>query len=79
MDGKGRTIFYFLVICPKGTVFMKSIDAIAHTKDVALLGELIDEFVREVGIQHEVQGVINDVVSYVVINKLLIERHPILC
>ena len=32
-DQKGRTLINFLVSGPKGTMFMKSVDASAHVKD----------------------------------------------
>jgi hypothetical protein len=32
-DQKGRTLINFLVSCPKGTMFMKSVDASSHIKD----------------------------------------------
>jgi hypothetical protein len=50
IDGKGRTLFNFLVHCPKGAMFMKSVDASAHVKDVALLCALLDGFIQEVGL-----------------------------
>jgi hypothetical protein len=43
-DGKRGTLLNFMVNCPKGTVSMKSIDALAHVKDAVLLSELLDEF-----------------------------------
>jgi hypothetical protein len=36
-DGKGRTLLNFLVHCPRGTMFLKSVDASAHVKDATLL------------------------------------------
>jgi hypothetical protein len=41
-DGKGRILLNFLVHCPKGTMFIKSIDASVHVKDATLLCELMD-------------------------------------
>ena len=32
-DGKGRTLINFLVHCPRGKMFIKSIDASAYVKD----------------------------------------------
>ena len=48
-DQKGRTLLNFLVSCPKGTMFMKSVDASAHIKDARTLCELLDIFIQEVG------------------------------
>jgi hypothetical protein len=50
-DQKGRTLLNFLVNCPRGTMFIKSVDASAHIKDALLLCELLDGFIREVGPQ----------------------------
>jgi hypothetical protein len=47
-DQKGRTLLNFLVNCPKGTMFVKSVDASTHVKDASLLCDLLDEFIREV-------------------------------
>jgi hypothetical protein len=47
IDGKGRTLLNFLVHCP---LFLKSVDASAHVKDAALLCDLFDGFIQEVGL-----------------------------
>jgi hypothetical protein len=52
-DGKGRTLLNFLVHCPKGTMFLKSVDASAHVKDAALLCDLLDGFIQEVDPHHD--------------------------
>ena len=36
-DGKSRTILNFLIACPKGTMFLRSVDASDQVKDVHLL------------------------------------------
>jgi hypothetical protein len=76
-DGNGRTLLNFLIHCPKGTMFIKSIDALAHVKDVELLCESLDEFIQEAGVQHLVQLVTNNASNYVATGKLLMEKHPI--
>jgi hypothetical protein len=48
-DGKGRNLLNFLVHCPRGTMFLKSVDAFAHVNDATLLCDLLDGFVQEVG------------------------------
>jgi hypothetical protein len=42
---KGRSLLNFLVHCPRGTMFIKSIDASTHVKDATLLCELMDAFI----------------------------------
>jgi hypothetical protein len=49
-NGKGRTLLNFLVYCPRGTMFIKSVDALAHVKNMKLLCELMDGFIKEVGL-----------------------------
>jgi hypothetical protein len=74
-DGKGRTLLNFLVHCPKGSMFIKSIDASAHVKDATLLCELLHGFIEEIGAHHVVQIVTDNAANYVVAGRMLIERH----
>jgi hypothetical protein len=46
---KNHTILNFLVSCPHGTMFMKSVDASNKVKDAKLLFKLLDEIVMLVG------------------------------
>jgi hypothetical protein len=75
-DGKGKSILNFLVNCPKGTMFIKSVDASAYTKDAQLLCELLDGFIREIGLQYVVQVITNNVANYVVAGRMLTQRYP---
>jgi hypothetical protein len=77
-DGKGRTLLNFLVHCPRGTMFMKSVDASAHVKDAALLCDLLDGFIQEVGLQHVVQVITENAANYVVVGRMLMSRYPTL-
>jgi hypothetical protein len=76
MDRKGRTLINFLVQCPRETMFIKSIDASTHNKDATLLCELLDGFIQEIGLQQVVQIITNNATNYVVVDKLLMGRHP---
>jgi len=75
-DGKGRSILNFLVNCPKGTIFVKSVDASAYTKYAQLLCELLDGFIRKIGPQCVVQVIIDNVVNYVVARRMIMEKYP---
>jgi hypothetical protein len=75
-DGKGKSILNFLVNCPKQTMFIKSVDARAYTKDAQLLGELSDGFIREIGPQYLVQVITDNAANYVVAGRMLMERYP---
>lgn len=77
-DQKGRSLIKFLVNCPMGTMFMKSVDASAHIKDAQLLCDLLDVFILEVGPKHVVQVIMDNAANYVVVGKMLMERHFIL-
>ena len=72
-DTKGRSILNFFVSCPSGTMFIKSVDASAYTKDAQLLCELMDGFIQEIRPQYVVQVITNNTANYVVAGRLLME------
>jgi hypothetical protein len=74
-DRKGRSLLNFLVHCPRGTMFIKSIDASAHVKDAALLCELMDAFIHEIGVHNVVQIITDNAANYVAAGRLLMERN----
>eukprot|EP00253_Pinus_taeda_P024407 PITA_24407 len=77
-DQKGRTLINFLVSCPKGTMFMKSIDASSHIKDAKTLCDLLDVFILEVGAEHVVQVITDNAANYVATGRMLMDKHPTL-
>jgi hypothetical protein len=74
-DRKGRSLLNFLVHCPRGIMFIKSIDASAHVKDAALLCEVMDVFIQEIGVHNVVQIITDNAANYVVVGRLLMERN----
>ena len=48
-DRKGRTLINFLVNCPAGTMFVRSVDASDYAKTGEKLAELLDTFIEEIG------------------------------
>ena len=52
-------------------MFIKSIDASTHVKNVTYLCEAIEEAIVEVGEQHVVQVLMDNAASYVAAGKLL--------
>eukprot|EP00253_Pinus_taeda_P025528 PITA_25528 len=78
IDQKGRTLINFLVSCPKGTMFIKSVDASAQIKDAKTLCDLLDVFILEVGEQNVVQVITDNVANYVVAGRMLMDRDPTL-
>jgi hypothetical protein len=77
-DGKYRTLLNFLVHCPRGIMFMKSVDAFSHVKDVTLLCDLFDGFIQEVCPQHVVQVITDNATNYVIVGRMLMSRYPTL-
>eukprot|EP00253_Pinus_taeda_P036308 PITA_36308 len=77
-DQKGRTLINFFVSCPKGTMFIKSVDASAQIKDARTLCDLLDVFILEVGEQNVVQVITDNAANYVAAGRMLMDRHPTL-
>jgi hypothetical protein len=74
-DQRSRTILNFLIACPKGTMFLKSVDASDQVKDANLLFRLLDEVVEEVGVQNVVQVITDNAANYVAAGKMLEQKH----
>jgi len=75
-DGKSRTILNCLIVCPKGIMFLKSIDASDQVKDAQLLFRLLNEVVMEVGVENVVQVITDNASNYVAAGKMLEEKCP---
>ncbi|XP_020526782.1 uncharacterized protein LOC18440820 [Amborella trichopoda] len=58
-DEEGRTFLNFVVDCPKGAIYLKSIDASEFIEDSNSLCNLIERVIEEVGIENVVQVVAN--------------------
>ncbi|KAI9166178.1 hypothetical protein LWI28_027536 [Acer negundo] len=63
-DMRGRQLINFLVNNPKGTVFLKSVDASDAIKDARLLFNLLDSVVEKVGEDLVVQVVTDNASNY---------------
>lgn len=64
-DKKERTLINFLVNCPKGTMFIESIDASAYSKTGERLFEMLDGWVEQVGEANVVQVITDSASNYV--------------
>ncbi|KAF1898779.1 hypothetical protein Lal_00022724 [Lupinus albus] len=64
-DRNRRTLINFLVYCPKGTIFIKSIDVSHASKTADLLFKLFKEVVMYVGPENIVHIVTNNASNYV--------------
>ncbi|KAK9991661.1 hypothetical protein SO802_026646 [Lithocarpus litseifolius] len=71
-----RTLVNFLVNCPSGTMFVKSIDASSFMKTGEKTFELLDAFVEQIVEANVVQVVSNDGSNYVLAGKLLEAKSP---
>ena len=76
IDQRGRTIINFAVAFPKGTMFLKSIDASANVKDAHLIFSLLADVVEEVGVANVVQVIMDNVANYVAVGRLLCAKYP---
>ncbi|CAI9296597.1 unnamed protein product [Lactuca saligna] len=75
-DGKGRCLINFLVSCPLGTIFLKSIDASEHVKNAQLIVEMINEVIKDVGDENIVQFITDNGSNFKAAGKILEEQHP---
>jgi len=75
MDKKRRTIINFLVNSPKGTVFLKFIDASAISKTSEKVFEMIDNVVEEVGEDNVIQVVTDNAANYKAAGQMLMAKR----
>ncbi|XP_068467950.1 uncharacterized protein [Phaseolus vulgaris] len=71
-DGRIGSLAVFSVACPKGTLFLKSVDVSGHEDDSIYLFELLESVVLEVGLENVVQ-VMTDASA----GRLLIARYSL--
>lgn len=69
-------ISWYINDYPLGIMFIKFVDASTNVKDVALLCELLDGLIQQIGVQHVVQTIIDNAINDVVVDMLLMEKHP---
>lgn len=75
-DKTGKCLMGFLVDCPQGRIFLKSVDATDAVHDVDALFRLIDNVVEEVGVKNVVQVVAHETSRYMeVVGKKLMDKH----
>ncbi|CAI8594946.1 unnamed protein product [Vicia faba] len=75
-DRKGRTLINFLVNCPAGTMFVRSVDASDYAKTGEKLAELLDTFIEEMGEKNVVQLITDNGSNYVAAGKILCLKRP---
>ena len=72
---KRAPIINFLVYCPRGTMFLKSLNVLGLTKDAYTLFRLFDKVVQEVGAEHIVQFITDNDSSYKSAGKKLMQKY----
>ncbi|XP_026396261.1 uncharacterized protein LOC113290888 [Papaver somniferum] len=75
-DGKKRHLINFLVNCPKGSVFLKSVDASDRTNDVDFIRELVKEVINDVGKENVVQFITDNGSNFKKAGKDLMLEYP---
>lgn len=74
-DKSGCVVVNFFVYCPKGTLFLKSIDASEITKSVDALLYLFEAVVQEVGPKNIINFVTDTSPNHKAAGKLLMEKY----
>lgn len=74
-DDRTKSLVVFSVTCPKGSLFLKSVDVSGHEDDAAFLLELLESVVVEVGLENVVQVITDTTVSYVYAGRLLMAKY----
>ncbi|KAJ8639871.1 hypothetical protein MRB53_016565 [Persea americana] len=74
-DGKQRTLINFLVYCPKGVIFLKSIDASGIRKNADALFSMFDEVVLSVGPEKVVQFLTDNDATYKAAGQRVAEKY----
>lgn len=74
-DKKRRTICNFLANSPKGTVFLKSIDASNICKTADKIFKMMDDIVEEVGEENVMQVVTDNAANYKAAGEMLMQKR----
>lgn len=77
-DGRTKSLVVFSVTCPKGTLFLKSVDISGHADDAHCLFELLESVVLEVGLENVVQVITDSAASFVYAGRLLMAKYTTL-
>ncbi|XP_050290083.1 uncharacterized protein LOC126728272 [Quercus robur] len=72
---KQQPIMNFLVYCPRGAIFLKSIDTSGLTKDAETLFNIFDSVVQEIGVEYIVQLITDNASAYKKAGKKLQQKY----
>uniref|UniRef100_A0A2P2J0V0 BED-type domain-containing protein n=1 Tax=Rhizophora mucronata TaxID=61149 RepID=A0A2P2J0V0_RHIMU len=70
-----QSIVVFSVACPKGTLYLKSVDISGHEEDSTYLFELLESIVLDVGVENVVQIITDSSASYADAGRLLMSKY----
>ena len=73
-ENKQKTLINFLVHCPQGISFLKSVDASNIVKDSTNLFHLFDEIIEWVDPSNIAHMIIDNVANYVVVGRLISQK-----
>ncbi|XP_010247496.1 PREDICTED: uncharacterized protein LOC104590486 isoform X3 [Nelumbo nucifera] len=74
-DRTDRTVLNFFAYCPKGTMFLRSVDATETTKSSEALLDLFDSIVQDVGPKNIVHFVTDTTPNYKAAGKALMNKY----
>ncbi|KAK4583897.1 hypothetical protein RGQ29_021854 [Quercus rubra] len=74
-DTRHRTLINFLVYCPKGIIFIRSVDASNLVKDAINLSNLFDEIISWAGPANIVHLVTDNAANYVAAGKIVCGKY----
>lgn len=74
-DGRTKSLVVFSVACPKGTLFLKSVDVSGHEEDATFLFELLESVVLDVGVENVIQVITDSAACYVYAGRLLMTKY----
>ncbi|PON53798.1 Zinc finger, BED-type domain containing protein [Parasponia andersonii] len=74
-DGRTKSFLVFSVTCPKGTLFLKSVDVSANKDDPNYMFELLESVVLEIGVENVVQVVTDTAASSSSAGRLLMAKY----
>ncbi|XP_028095639.1 uncharacterized protein LOC114295567 [Camellia sinensis] len=75
-DKRNMTLLNFLVNCPRGTMFIESIDASSYSKDGNKMFNFLDKFVEKIGEANVIQVVTDSTTANVLAGKFLEAKRP---
>lgn len=74
-NARTRSIVAITVTCPKGSIFLKSVNVSGHEDDANYLFELLESVILEVGIENVVQVMTDSSPSFIYAGSLLMAKY----